>query len=286
MIPQSGPVARTYRQILLAPPGKRRLLGLLSVSVLLFTLVGVLAATGPPSYSGMAGLNIITIDVTYTSEQPVIIRMSHEFRLVKVDLGRELFYYVDDGVDPVNYTINITDAEGKLVQTVSGAIAAPDTQGFTTSQEAARVTVDEDQPVRLDPGRYTLSFEAWHDLSYKVIQRSRFDALAYFLGFLGVLTVLGMFFLLYQGYRAWEREVRAVAAGTAPPLFGPGTYHAQPPPSAQYYDPGNYRSTGTNVVSDDEVVEYMCAKCGNIIQNPIVLNVITCERCGEKEYVG
>ena len=52
------------------------------------------------------------------------------------------------------------------------------------------------------------------------------------------------------------------------------------PPQAAYGVPGTYQPPG------EEPVDYVCAKCGNIIQNPVVQNVITCENCGEKEYVG
>jgi len=59
----------------------------------------------------------------------------------------------------------------------------------------------------------------------------------------------------------------------------PGTAFLYPPQAA-YGVPGTYQPPG------EEPVDYVCAKCGNIIQNPVVQNVITCENCGEKEYVG
>jgi DNA-directed RNA polymerase subunit RPC12/RpoP len=33
-------------------------------------------------------------------------------------------------------------------------------------------------------------------------------------------------------------------------------------------------------------VSYICAGCTNIIRNPVVQDVITCEKSGERGYVG
>ena len=40
------------------------------------------------------------------------------------------------------------------------------------------------------------------------------------------------------------------------------------------------------IVSDEHEAEYMRARCGNIVQDPVINNVMTCEKCGEREYVG
>jgi len=91
---------------------------------------------------------------------------------------------------------------------------------------------------------------------------------------------------VYVAYRTWEGENRKAPGVGAPMFYGQQAYYPPPVVMIPAYDTGYFQAPVHNIVQDDEVVEYMCGKCGNIIQNPVIQNVITCEKCGEKEYTG
>jgi len=285
MIIPEKPVPRTLAQILFAPRSRNMLLALLLATVVLFSSAWWLMDVKPESYSGTAGPAGVEIEVPFSSEQPVTIWISHDFHLVSMSGIEGLMYYSVDGPDVVNYTINITDSSGQQVESITGQLSAPESFSFKFSQRDTMATVGRNEPVDLAAGSYSLSFDIEQAFKYAVIQKNKFETPALALGFVGLLAVVGIIGVLARGYNKWEVENRPVVPTVPQTYYPPQAGYYPPQTAVQYYDPG-YRVPGTDNAQGDEVVEYMCAKCGNMIQNPVVDNVITCEKCGEREYVG
>ena len=286
MIPPEKPVPRKLVQIIFAPRSRNILLGLLIASVVLFATARWLVDVTPENNSGTAGPAGVEIEVPFSSEQPVVIRMSHDFHLVSMSGIEGLMYYYVDGPDVVNYTINITDPSGQQVESITGQLSAPESYSFKFSQRDTMATVGRNEPVDLAEGRYSLSFDIEQKFTYQVIQKNKFETLALALGVGFVLAVIGIIGVLALGYNKWERENRPAVPVSAPVYYPPQPVYYPLPVPATNYDPGYYRAPGANIVQDEYTIEYMCAKCGNMIQNPVINNVITCEQCGEREYVG
>jgi hypothetical protein len=186
----------------------------------------------------------------------------------------------------VNYTINITDSEGKLGRTITGGLSAPESYHIDLTKPDAVVTIQREERLTLEPGAYTFTFDAGHVVDYRVEQKSTLLWPSVGLGGLGAVFLLAVIAQVNAAYRKWEQENgRSVAP--APPVTAP--------PSAAGYRPvvaiperGAARGAppAADPDPDSDIVGYMCGKCGNVIQNPVVQDVITCEKCGEREYVG
>ncbi len=286
MISNVEPKPRTYRQILLTPLGSKIFAILLLLSIIFIAITLWMVSVTPHNYSGTAGPDGVEIDVPFSSVQPATIKMSHDFHLVSMRGALFIGYFYVDGPDPANYTINITDSSGTLVRVITGQIDAPEEYAFTLGQHDAVATVEREEQVMLSPGKYALTFRSDTAFKYQVVQKSMFEMPSLILGLLGALCVLWVFVDLYVAYKTWERENRKPVIPSMPAYYPPPVMYYPPAVTIPYHDAGYSIEPVAPPSTDREVIDYMCAKCGNIIQNPVVQNVITCERCGEKEYVG
>jgi hypothetical protein len=280
------PRPRTFLEILLAPKAKMMLAICVVFACVYLSTAWWMVAVTPQNYSGTTSEVDVAIDVPFSAEQPVLIRMSHDFRLVRmtgaINLGR---FYVD-GPDPVNYTINITDSEGKLVRTITGGLSAPESYHIDLTKPDTVVTIQREERLTLEPGAYTFTFDAGHVMNYRVEQKSMFLWPSVGLGGLGVVFLLAVIAQLNAAYRKWEQENGKAEVMVRPPSPQPPAVLYRPFPAIPERGAGPPASHAAGPDPDSDIVGYMCGKCGNVIQNPVVQNVITCENCGEREYVG
>ena len=125
-----------------------------------------------------------------------------------------------------------------------------------------------------------------HPLDYTITQKSKYDSIipaSYLIGFLGFLMLIGIVLTIAKKRKALQISLVINAYSSGPPRMNAYGMPAQTAYCVPQY-PG-YGVPPTPVLENTVVIDYVCGKCGNLIQNPIVQGVITCERCGEKEYI-
>jgi len=217
--------------------------------------------------------------VKETTEPPVSIVMSHTFSISISGLRFE----VVDGPDRIDYSVSIVTESGREVFARNSTFEVPAI--IKTSISANSYTMTDNQEVDLPVGKYILSLTATHPIDYTLVQKNRLDVPLKASGVTAIFGAMFLFITVLLTYDAFkksrDRTPPAVPSSSALPLgYYSGGYHPsqpsmlpdRPPPTAAY-------------IEEREPVDYMCGKCGNIIQNPVIQNVITCEKCGEREYV-
>jgi hypothetical protein len=239
-----------------------------------------LGSIAPKKYEGESGYERFDIVIMDSAEPPAKITVSHDYPIHTEVIG----YYITDDVDLIEYQIAVCNTLGEPVFEKSSSLVMPDT--ISTYNGDTSYTVSEDLYMDLSPGTYHVLFKSTHPVKYSITQEFRYGQ-PYDVSI--ALAILAMILLVAVAIGALKkrdslRNQRAFAVYSAQnygAATAPGTmYGYSPAPAPLYGQPGYYQSP------IEEPVDYMCAKCGNIIQNPVVQNVITCEKCGEKEYVG
>ena len=280
MLPPPAQDDSSFLKIARRPPYKTSYRLTLSIFLGALTTWLFLFYLSPSGLEGTSNEARHDLEVKDTTEGPVSIVLTHVFTISTSGLRFE----VVDGPDKIDYSMSIRTESGREVFARNASFDVPAV--IRTTPSATSYTMTDSQEADLPAGKYVLLLTATHPIEYKLVQKNRLDVP---LKAFGVVAIFGAVFvfitfaLTYDAYKkSRERPLAPPASSYAPPPgYYSGGYHSsqpvmlpyRPPPTAAY-------------IEEREPVDYMCAKCGNIIQNPVVQNVVTCEKCGEKEYVG
>jgi hypothetical protein len=280
MLPPSTQEDISFIKVARRPPYKTAYR--LSLAVFLgglFTWLAVFSLS-PSGLEGSSNEARLDLEVKAATEPPVSIVLSHTFSISVSGL----IFEVVDGPDRIDYSLSIMTESGREVFARTSTFEVPAI--IRTSLRANSYTMTDSQDVDLPVGKYVLSLTSTHPIDYTLVQKNRLDVPLKASGVAAIFGAMFLFITVLLTYDAFkksrERTPPAAPSPSALPLgYYSGGYHPiqpamlpdRPPPTAAY-------------IEEKEPVDYMCAKCGNIIQNPVVQNVITCEKCGEKEYVG
>jgi len=251
---------------------------------LVLLLVGILASQvltslSPVGLSGTTQAARPVFEVKESTDGAVILVVSHTFDLQAADYH----YRVVNGPPTVDYTATITSGNGAELYNWSYAIDLP----FIISDYGGGQTYTKEDTTELDlpVGIYTLALTADHPVDYKLSQKNKLQLQLMsmeLVAFMGIL-LLGLSVVMTLNTRKALRTSQALGAMSIPsgtagysggrPMYRPTTYTAYDPDASSY-------------IEEKEAYEFICARCGNVIRNPVIQNVIICERCGEREYVG
>jgi hypothetical protein len=230
-------------------------------------------------------LNVSTDDGDYvfevkdSTEQPVEIDISHTFP-ISVSGSR---FQVTEGPQSVHFSVNVTKNGGGKVLDKTSSLDMP--AFIRGGSSATSYTVSEMEDLDLSIGTYSLRISSDHPVDVRVNQKNTFDPplkMAVIVGILGVVIMVAVVISTFKK-RDSIRASRTFAAMVS----------SLPPSNAYsggrlFYTVPEYPPSHTLSMPpvEDAAVDHICARCGNVIQNPVVQNVITCENCGEREYVG
>ena len=268
------------------------------VALIAIMMAGFLAAAyynslKPPSYSGHATSINLEFSVSKNAEQQVMLSISHTYPIKIVDSSYDVgghtvvqySFYITDGIDRINYTVTVKSENGDTILSEYTYITAP--VNILRKDFGDTYTQSDDYGMDLKPGQYIMSLQAEHSLDYSINEKSKYES-AYsasiYLGSIGLISIVILaLFVVWK----WNAAKRAYATGQSPNTFASLRNAFDPHPDIYYGQPSaGYGSNTTDTSGGEYELDYICAKCGNIIQNPVVQNVITCEKCGEKEYIG
>jgi ribosomal protein L37AE/L43A len=244
-------------------------------------LVGIsfasaLSSMSPRELKGSAQNVRSDFEVKESTEGPAILTISHTFELA---IDESHHYKIVNGPPMVDYSARITSSEGKELYNWTTTLDLP----YMISDYGGgdSYTKTDTTELELPIGKYTLTLSADLPVDYQLDQKNRLEAplfCAELLAFIGVL-LLALSLILTLNTRKALNTSWAIAALSNP--SGSPAYRYGSRAMYQAYNPA-----ASKYEVEREAVDYICAKCGNIIQNPVVQNVISCEKCGEKEYVG
>lgn len=252
---------------------------LIALIVSMVCVASYFSSNSPKNYNGESENGNIVFVVTGTAEQPVRFTVSHVYPIKIYSFGFE----ITDGPDLISFNLTVLDKNGEVVHHKDSSLVMPNT--IETYKSDTAYSVSEESFSELAPGTYHLILTSTHPLKYAVIQDYRYQPVMNVASALAVLGILVLIAVTIAAFRRRDalRKERSIAIFSShvygvPMTAGPAnpySYASSPSygPQAGYYNTGQ------------EAVDYQCGKCGNIIQNPVVQNVITCEKCGEKEYV-
>lgn len=234
----------------------------------------------PQKYQGEIEYARFDIVIPELTEPPLTMMVSHDYPIEAQPFG----YYITDGPDLIEFRVAVCNTRGEAVFEKSSSLIMPDT--ISAYRGHSEYTVSEELFMDLPPGTYHLFFRSSHPLKYSIVQDYKYELpknASIGLAALGLLLLAGVAIGALKK-RDSLRNQRSFA------LFSGSNYGLVTEPGAQPgYAPAlvpAYGQPAFHQPSMEEPVDYICAKCGNLIQNPVVQNVITCEKCGEKEYVG
>jgi len=262
---------------------------LMALTIISSLAYGYLAGRAPKDYSGTTEETDFTIEVSSLAEQPSHITLRHTYPITVVREMLGYGYYVSEGPDRIDYNLTVRTDDELTVLNENTYMTAP--SRIIASEYETSVENSDDYGIELEPGTYQIHLDATHPLDYSIDQKYKY---ADMVDGLLALGAIGLFSLLVIGVLVLRR-FNALRDGRlplpAPAMPQQGSSYA-PYGRSQYAGqyPGPYRSPywgqGQTGPAQEVGTDYVCAKCGNIIQNPVVQEIITCEKCGEKEYVG
>ncbi len=158
------------------------------------------------------------------------------------------------------------------------------------SSGTTEYTVSDYYDWNLMPGNYYITITSDHPVDYQIEQKFKYATAALslaLLGVFGIIVLVGLLVLTSKRRNALRTQA-AIAAYSAPNYAQEQLSDYSSAPHATYatpYDASRGLPSSITYVPGGVVVDYICGKCGNYIQNPPVQGVITCEICGEREYV-
>jgi DNA-directed RNA polymerase subunit RPC12/RpoP len=238
-----------------------------------------LSSAAPANYGGDAEYARFEIVIPETAEPPLAIHLSHTYPIKAELIG----FYITDGPDLIEYTLMICNTRGDEVFSEKSSLIMP--ERISTYRGDTDYTVSTDLSADLSPGTYHVYLRADHPVQYSIGQHYKYQTLnnaSFGLAILGMVLLVALSIGVLKKRDSLRNQRNYALWNT--------NYGVTTDTVVQYgYAPAGAAGHPQNPVYQsmaEEPVDYLCAKCGNIIQNPVVQNVITCEKCGEKEYVG
>lgn len=284
MVALTNPSSIEFSDVVRKHPYKWSLI--LALALIAAGIAGAMGlyATAPKNCERATNNTTFALVVPESAEPPLKLTLSHTFPL----RFSGHYFEVADGPDSIDYVIKITGKSGSERFNESGSLFVP--WLIKIPEDRTDYASTKNYECRLSSSKYTVTIQSTYPVDYKLEQTFRYSAIALaliLLGVLGAIVFAGVVLAALKKRDALKREMVLAAYLTSHyPCDGTSGYSS--PPHATYATPddaGRGLSPSLTYVQGETEVDYICGKCGNYIQNPPVAGVITCERCGEKEYV-
>jgi len=275
MLPAQSPKTPSFISLFRKPVYLAPFVILLAIALAGFLAAAYLSGQAPQNYDGETSFTNTEFGVADSAEMPVEVTIKHVYP-IGVEGG---YYWITEGPDRIDYNLSIRTADGQVLLNESTYFNVP--YQIVGRQTASTTENHDTHNLQLAPGKYFLHLDSSHPVEYHITAKSKYrDTVTAMtaLGIVGLMLMAAPILAVLRKRSQIAGQYIILPPGQSPALPGAGSDPAAPP---HPYAPSQAADYGMGAD-----VEYVCARCGNIIQNPVVQNVITCERCGEKEYVG
>lgn len=297
MMPGQPSTNITFSSVAFHRPYKLPVIILLLIVFITIALAVVLGTMLPKKYEGETEYKTVEIEVSPLVESPISMNIAHTYPITVILSD----FVITDGINEIEVNITLLDSEGQEAYSTKDTLAMP--ESIYVSNKETTYVISHDIDIDIKSGHYSVQIRSDHPIRYTIVQKSKIDALFSGMVVMAILCTIILIGLLLMVDKKTKslRASRLIAAYSAPSYgsrpyeYGqPTVYDArqypayQAAPQSVYDDPNAYPAYQPPlqpIYEDPNAIDYVCGKCGNLIQNPPIQGIITCERCGEKEYV-
>jgi hypothetical protein len=244
-----------------------------------FMIALVLTGLSPVQINEVTDHGEYAFEVKESTEPPIELDISHSF---PISVSGNT-YHLTEGPSHIVFSVKIEKNGGRPILNKTSSLDIP--AFIQADHDQSSYVVSEDEDMDLSSGTYTITISSDHPVTLQLIQKNRLQLplmTSSVISFLGIVILVGVVISTFKK-RDSMRASRFFAA-----MVSNTPTNSRQSSTRLFYSVPEYPRSTTNL-SGNRVISApgsICEHCGNIIQNPVVQNVITCEKCGEKEYVG